>query len=122
VKLFGGAVHTIKNKQTASGEGETSVDIHAREDGRYDIQLKGANFPGNGHWSARCTGDCAKSTAATDKDSPFAASILGMSVTTGKVDPDHQGVLSGSATLENTPTAGATTKVTWSLDQCQGGK
>ena len=122
VKLFGGAVHTIKNKQTASGEGETSVDIHAREDGRYDIQLEGANFPGNGHWSARCTGDCAKSTAATDKDSPFAASILGMSVTTGKVDPDHQGVLSGSATLENTPTAGATTKVTWSLDQCQGGK
>ena len=122
VKLFRGAVHTIQNKQTAAGEGETSADIQARENGRYDIQVKGANLPGNGHWQARCTGDCAKSTAATDKDSPFVASIPGMSVTTGRVDPDHPGVLSGSATLENTPTAGATTKITWSLDQCQGGK
>lgn len=121
VKLFRGAVHTIQDKHTASGEGETTADIHAREDGRYDIQVKGANLPGNEHWQSRCTGDCPKSTAATDKDSPFVASIFGMSVTTGKEDPDHPGVLSGSATLENTPTTGATTKITWSLDQCQGG-
>jgi hypothetical protein len=122
VKLFRGAVHTIQDKQIASGSGETTADIHAREDGRYDIQIKGANFPGNEHWQARCTGDCGKSSAPTEKDSPMVASILGMTVTTGKVDPDHQGVLSGGAALENTPVQGATTKITWNLDQCQGGK
>jgi hypothetical protein len=50
------------------------------------------------------------------------ATIFGMSVTTGKEDPNHPGVLSGGATLENTPSMGATTKINWSLDQCQGGK
>jgi hypothetical protein len=120
--LFRGAVHTIQDKQTAAGDGETTVDIHAREDGRYDIQVKGANFPGNEHWQSRCTGDCPKSTAATDKDSAIVATIFGMSVTTGKEDPNHPGVLSGGATLENTPSMGATTKINWSLDQCQGGK
>jgi hypothetical protein len=122
VKLFRGAVHTIQDKQTAAGDGETTVDIHAREDGRYDIQVKGANFPGKEHWQTRCTGDCPKTTAATDKDSAIVGTIIGMTATTGKEDPNHAGVLSGGATLENTPTTGATTKITWNLDQCQGGK
>jgi hypothetical protein len=122
VKLFRGAVHTIQDKQHATGDGKTTVDIHARDDSRYDVMVEGANFPGTEHWQARCTGDCAKTTAATDKDSAMVASITGMTVTTGKVDPDHQGVLSGGATLENTPSQGATTKITWNLDQCQGGK
>jgi hypothetical protein len=122
VKLFRGAVITVQDKQTASDGGETTVDIQAREDGRFDLQTKGANFPGKEYWQSRCTGDCAKTTAATNKESSIVATIQGMTVTTGKVDPDHQGVVSGSATLENTPSQGATTKITWNLDQCQGGK
>lgn len=119
VKSFGGAVHTIQDKKITAGEGETTATINARDDGKYDIQVNGSNLNGNEHWQSRCTGDCPKSTAATDKDSPFVSSILGMSVTTGKANPD-QPVLSGSATLENTPAQGSTTKITWSLDECQG--
>jgi hypothetical protein len=122
VKLFHGAVHTIQDKRTASGDGETTVDINSRGDGTYDIQVKGANFPGKEHWQTRCTGDCPKTTAATDKDSSIVATISGLSATTGKEDPNHPGVLSGGATLENTPSQGATTKITWNLDMCQGGK
>ena len=122
VRLFRGAVQTIQDKRIASGGGETTVNIQAHEDGRYDLQMNGGNVPGNEHWQARCAGDCPKTTAATDKDSPIEATILGMSVTTGKEDPNHQGTLSGSATLENTPSQGATTKITWTLDECQGGK
>jgi hypothetical protein len=84
--------------------------------------VKGANFPGKQHWQTRCTGDCPKTTAATDKDSSIVATISGLSATTGKEDPNHPGVLSGGATLENTPSQGATTKITWNLDMCQGGK
>lgn len=120
VKSFGGAVITIQDKKITSGEGETTARIQARDDGKYDIQVNGGALNGNEHWQSRCTGDCPKSTAPTDKDSPTAASISGMNVTTGKVDPDHQVTLSGSATLENTPAQGATTRVTWSLDECQG--
>lgn len=122
VRLFRGAVQTIQDKRIASGGGETTVNIQARDDGRYDLQMNGGNVPGDEHWQARCTGDCAKTTAATEKDSAIEAGILGMRITTGKEDPDHQGTISGSATLENTPTQGATTKVTWNLDECQGGK
>jgi hypothetical protein len=122
VKSFGGAVITVQDKQTAVGDGETTVDIHAHGDGTYDIQVKGGNMPGKDHWQTRCTGDCPKSTATTDKDSSIVATILGMSATTAKEDPNQPGVLSGGATLENTPSTGATTKITWSLDQCQGGK
>jgi hypothetical protein len=122
IKLFRGAVHTIQDKQAAAGGGQTTVDIGAREDGRYDLRVKGANFPGNEHWQTRCMGECPKTTAATDKDSAIVATILGITATTGKEDPNHPGVISGSATLENTPSQGATTKITWNLDQCQGGK
>jgi len=122
VKLFGGAVHTIQDRQTASDGGETTVDIQAREDGRFDLHTQGANFPGKEHWQSRCTGDCAKTTAATNKDSSMVASIQGLTVTTNKVDPDNQGQLSGGATLENTPVQGSTTKINWNLDMCQGGK
>ncbi len=122
VRLFRGAVHTIQDKQTASGDGETTVNIQAREDGRFDLQTQGANFPGTEHWQARCTGDCAKTTAAADRDSSMVATIQGLTVTTNKVDPDNQGQLSGGATLENTPAQGSTTKITWNLDMCQGGK
>ena len=79
-------------------------------------------MPGKEHWQTRCTGDCPKSTATTDKDSSIVATILGMSATTAKEDPNQPGVLSGGATLENTPSTGATTKIARSLDQCQGGK
>ena len=122
VKLFRGAVHTIQDKQTASGDGATSVDIQAREDGTFVLQTQGANFPGTEHWQARCTGDCPKTTAATNRDSSMVATIQGLTVTTNKVDPDNQGPLSGGATLENTPAQGSTTKITWNLDMCQGGK
>lgn len=121
VRLFRGAVITIQDKQIASGEGKTTARIQARDDGKYDIQVIGGNLNGNEHWQTRCTGDCPKTTATTDKDSTIVASVFGMNVTTGKVDP-NQSVLSGSATLENTPTQGATTKVTWSLDECQDSK
>ncbi len=122
VKLFRGAVHTIQDKQTASGDGETTVDIQARDDGRFTLQTKGANFPGKETWQTRCTGECPKTTAAINKESSIVATVQGLTVTTNKVDPDQQGVLSGSATLENTPSQGATTKITWNLDMCQGGK
>jgi hypothetical protein len=122
VKLFRGSVVIVQDKQTASGDGETTVSISAREDGRFDLQLQGANFPGKEYWQSRCTGDCPKTTAATNKESSMVATIQGVTVTTNKVDPENQGVLSGSATLENTPAQGATTKITWNLDMCQGGK
>ena len=121
VKLFRGAVNTTQVDLNASGGGDATVQIASNGDNTYRIQaVSVGDMPGNNHWHSGCTGDC-HGTDPPDKDSPFGYTIPGLSVTI-KGDASDAGVLSGGASFENTPYAGATTKMHWSLDQCQGGR
>lgn len=121
VKLFRGAVNITRVDLDASGGGDATVQITSNGDNTYTIHAISAGNPqGNNHWHSACMGDC-HGTDPPDKDSPYGYSIPGLSVTI-KGDPSDAGVLSGGATFEDTPYAGATTKIHWSLDQCQGGR
>ena len=121
VKLFRGAVVKTQTDLGASGGGDATVSIGSNGDDTYNIQIMpGGSIEGTNHWSSRCTGQC-NGTDPPDKESPYAYSLQGMKVTV-KADPNHPGVLSGGAELEDTPYKGQTTKIHWSLQWCQGGQ
>jgi hypothetical protein len=121
VKLFRGSVTTTQVTLSASGGGDATVSISSNGDNTYTLHLVSVgNVQGNNHWHSACTGECG-GTNPPDKDSPYGYSMPGISFTV-KADPSNSAVLAGGATLEDTPFKGQTTKIHWSLDQCQGGR
>lgn len=123
VSVYPKSVVTTIVTLRADGGGNATADITSNGDNTYTIHaISPGNLPGNNHWHSSCMGDvCPHSANPPDKDSPFGYSMPGIGFTV-KADPDHPGVLSGGAELEDTPSKGQTTKIHWSLDQCQGGQ
>jgi len=113
-------VTTIVTLQ-AGGGGNATADITSDGVDTYSLHvISTGNIQGNNNWNSTCSGECG-GTNPPAKDSPFGYSMMGISFTV-KADPDHPGVLSGGAELADTPSKGQTTKIHWSLDQCQGGQ
>ena len=121
VKLFRGSVVTTIVTLQAGGGGNATADITSDGGDTYSLHvISTGNIQGNNNWNSTCSGECG-GTNPPAKDSPFGYSMMGISFTV-KADPDHPGVLSGGAELADTPSKGQTTKIHWSLDQCQGGQ
>jgi hypothetical protein len=120
VKLFRGAVNTTDDTTKAGGGGDATVALHPLGDNKYDLQIMGGPIEGTHHWHNSCAGEC-KGTQPPDINNAIQYSVMGTSAT-AKEDPNNPGVLHGSETREDTPSPGATTTISWNLNQCQGGK
>jgi hypothetical protein len=114
------AAITTDEMTGAAGNGETTVELTAAGNNKYEIHIMPAPLEGTHHWHTGCTGLC-KGTNPPDMNNPIQYSVLGASAT-AKEDPNNPGVLHGSEPRENTPSPGTTTTISWNLNQCQGGK
>lgn len=116
---FGGATETTEENASAAGGGETSVEISPKGDNKYDITTRSGVIQGVDLWHTTCAGDC-RGKSLPDKNNPLTYS-LDLSHITAQEDPDHPGVLHGSATLPS-PMLGETLTANWNLTQCQDRK
>jgi len=104
---------------TATGGGETDIELSPRGENKYWIGGISSTGEGTDMVHRSCSGCKGKTPPDSNRSSSYWFSFPAV---IAQEDPNQPGVLHGSTTLENSPTVGASTTVKWNLTQCQSGR